>query len=256
MARIRDGFNPLDEGIYQPVQQEGACRLLRKVNPFCDPLCAGGTVCSVGGECVPEPGLRSVGSMTAVGLVEPLLLEPLSDGSYRQLGLPDPPFAPGARIRVTASGGELAGFTLRGIGVAPLVVAPGVLTIRPGQSLEIAWDSDGTVDSLVAIDVRIDQHGNSPLNLHCDAPDTGSFAVPAALLDTMRTDGVTGYPHAYLERRTADSVAVPQGCIDLRVSQQSGQIDVEVEGHYPCLYDGDCPEGLTCDEMTQSCVPL
>ena len=108
------------------------------------------------------------------------------------------------------------------------------------------------VPAVVRVDVNIDQHGNSPVVLQCDFPDTGSAVISAALVDALLTSGVSGYPNGRISRRTVDSAPVGDGCMEFIVASPRGP-DVRVIGHTPCKSDTDCPEGETCNVAVETC---
>ncbi|MCA9706751.1 MAG: hypothetical protein KDK70_12945, partial [Myxococcales bacterium] len=104
----------------------------------------------------------------------------------------------------------------------------------------------------VRIEINIDQHGISPATLVCDVPDTGSYSVPATLVDALLQAGVSGFPSANLYRQTIDSTQGPTGCVELRIRGRTPTA-VEVEGHTACNVPEDCPPGQTCNIVIQTC---
>jgi hypothetical protein len=108
--------------------------------------------------------------------------------------------------------------------VDALELAAGAETwmIARGQPTSIAWsppvtplEADDGVK--VTISINVDQHGTSPVTLLCEVDDTGSFQVPAALIDALLDEGISGLPQGHLHRRTADSVTIDPGCVELLV---------------------------------------
>jgi hypothetical protein len=236
-------------------EQDGPCGIWQRVNPFCDPPCTPGTeTCSTDMTCIPAPRNQRAGTVTVTGAAAPISLEPNGANYYQVTSLPNPPFAPGERILLEASGDQIAAFSLRGVGIAPLELPEGEsFVVRDGQPLDLAWDTTGTEDSTVYVELTVDQHGNSPVKLICEVPDTGSFSIPAGILGTFVGYGVTGFPNIKIVRRSADSITVAQGCIDLQVRSGSTE-ELVVEGHTPCVNDTQCPAPLTCDETIQTCI--
>jgi hypothetical protein len=203
---------------------------------------------------VSPPRLQRAGTLAVTGLVgDPLTVE-INAGTYYEVQqLPNPPFDPGARIQVSASGDQVPAFTLRGLGVEPLAVAPGTAwVIRSGEPLEITWQGSDS-EELLHLVLTVDQHGASPVSVICDVPDVGSYMISAALVQTFLDYGVTGYPNAKLVRRSADHVASGAGCIELLVhSTRDGELSVE--GHTPCSASDPCPAPLVCDVPTGTCI--
>jgi hypothetical protein len=250
-GRVADA--PLAVSIPEELDAAGPCRLLRTSNPFCDPRCAAAQIC-VEGDCVPQPRNLNVGSVFIEGLVEPTVMEPSSVGNrYSDTTLPHPPFEPGSPIKLSVLGGELEGFTLYGDGVAPLQSDGEAWRVEPGQELVIAWEADTDHAATVSASLDVNQHGVSPGRIACQGPDTGSFTVPAELIDRILDMGVSGFPTASLRRYTADSIELDAGCVDLIVFAPLSP-EVTVASHVPCEAPEDCPDGKSCDLDSNTCV--
>jgi len=226
---------------------EAGCTLWRKVVPFCEIPCDADQACNHESECVPYPVPQDIGPVTMDGLVQALELTADSFGNYWDTTLGYPLFEPGSPIQASA-----ASFDLRGFGVAALVVPDPIFLLTPGTDMPVAWTA-GAEPAWVEFTFNIDQHGVSPLTMVCQLPDTGSADLPVALLDQLVNSGVSGYPSAWMRRRTADSVQTDHGCVDLQVYSHV-PVDVEVEGFTPCSGDPDCPDGQHCDMDIQICV--
>ena len=128
-------------------------------------------------------------------------------------------------------------------------------TIVTSQDLPITWNDKGdSVQSTIQVRLNIDQHGNTPVTLYCDFPDTGSAALSGVLLDQLIGFGVTGFPNATIVRRTVDSTTIEQGCVQFSVTSPINP-SVRVDGFIPCLSDFDCyGYGLTnCNDITFIC---
>jgi hypothetical protein len=226
---VADSVNPTT--ILQPVLDEGDCVLLRKVNPFCDPPCVAGEICSTAGTCIDAPRQKSVGTVVIDGLLIDVAMEPNAVNGYQDTSVPHPPFAPGAAITLTAAGGELQSFTLHGIGIEPIATPATVWTMTAGQPLDIAWTA-GAGEREIYVTFNVDQHGNSPVTMHCGLPDTGSATIPASLVDALLQYGVSGFASVNLSRRTTDKANIADGCVDLEVFSHM-QPQLQVAGHTP-----------------------
>jgi len=226
--------------------EEGECRLLKRENPFCDPPCSGGEACTSTAQCAVFPERITVGTVTITGLEVPLAMEPAADQRYFETDLPHPVITAGAEIELTADGLDLSGF---GFGALSLVTTE--LVVAAETPLDISWDPENA-DALIRIEVNIDQHGISPTTLFCDVPDTGSYSVPASLVDALMNSGVSGFPSANIYRQTVDSATISAGCVEFRVRART-PATVEVEGHTACNGPGECPEGQTCNIPIQTC---
>jgi hypothetical protein len=232
----------------------GGCQLLEPTNPFCDPPCSAGEACGQSGDCIPYPDRLETGVVTLAGLEVDVVMNPRADKRYFETALPHPVFSPDTAIRLTSTGGEIGPLELSGRVFVPIELIESTWTIVPGQPLIVNWvpDDEGGEASF-QLTINVDQHGTSPVTVVCEGPDSGTFEVPTAVLDTLLDAGVSGFPVGHAYRRTVDSAAVDTGCVEFQVrSHQSAQI--EVMGHMPCTSEGDCAEGLSCDLMTQTCV--
>lgn len=240
--------------VMEEAGKEGDCRLMKRENPYCNPVCEAGETCDFDGTCLPYPENQDLGTVTIEGLRNAVSMEPSESGKkyfYTQL---DPlAFDAGVLIQLNTEGGAYAPLTLNGVGVVPLAPTSTDWTIAEGQDLAIAWDAPtGAVRSEIFLTLNVDQHGLTPLNLECVFEDDGAATVPASVIDALLSAGVTGYPTGKVQRRTADKVALGAGCADFIVDY-SWATTVTVSGHTPCKSDRDCPDGETCDIPNETC---
>ena len=252
-GQIADGVVPVT--ILEEVYSEGGCALLKRNNPFCDPACEPGFTCDFDGECIVFAEPQDLGTVTVDGLVERLEIEPVNPGwNYFSTTLPHPAMTAGETIRITTGDGRWAPFELWGVGVEPLEIPPETTwIIDGGEPVTVTWTPpSGPTWAEVSFRLNIDQHGNSPVTLHCAFEDTGEAEVPAAAVDALLDSGVSGWPNATLSRRTADSADVGEGCAELLVSSlQAGT--VELADYIPCNAQTPCPDGMTCDLAIELC---
>ncbi len=227
---------------------DGACTLWQKIVPYCSEPCDADEACNHEGECIPYPTPQDLGPVVVSGLEQPLELTADDYGNYWNTSLSYPLFQGGSPL--VAVNGDA--FELRGFGVEPLVLPKAPWLLVPGQDMDISWTAGGS-PAWVEITFNIDQHGISPLTVICEVEDTGAATLPASLLEQLVNSGVSGYPSAWIRRRTADQAQLEQGCVDLLVYSHVG-VDMSVEGYTPCSGDWDCPEGQHCDMDTQICV--
>jgi hypothetical protein len=214
-----------------PEGTEGGCTLLRKINPFCDPPCQPGQVCSQAEQCVAYPENQSIGTVTITGMLQDVEIEPNVVNSYQDTSIPNPPFDSDSLITLTAAGDTLEGFTLHGYGVTTIDVTDESWTIFEDQDLAISWtpsDDNGRIWATF----NVDQHGNSPVTMFCDLEDTGSADIPSALLASLLDLGLSGVASAHVFRRTVDSVQIAEGCVELDVLSHV-QVGLEVDGFTP-----------------------
>jgi hypothetical protein len=260
---VANGVIPLT--VLQLAKEVGDCKLLRKVNPFCEDGCEGGQLCDHDGTCIPYPANMDVGQITVQGLLEdPITLEPKGNKSYFDTQVPYPLFEPNAEITLDAAGNETAAFSLTAFGVPDIEIPEETWLLSDGQPLAINWVAQ-TGAWHVRISLNVDQHGNSPVTMFCDVEDTGSYEIPGELIADLLDFGVSGFASLDLTRYTVDSVELEVGCVQLTIdSQVLAQTNLEVAGHIPCDTPSGidpcppgkncCPPGYECDLMMQTCI--
>jgi hypothetical protein len=250
---ISDSVRP--SGKSQEIATEGACRLLSPPDLFCSTPCESGMTCAGNNMCVPAPMNQSAGTLTVTGLQVPLevTLNGIT-GLYDKTILdPFPAFQPGAAIQLSAAGGAIPAFTLRGWGVPPLVTSLTAVNVSSGSGVPLTWDTAGvnTQQSEIYIWFSVDVHGTTKRWIDCVVPDSGSFTLPATLVSRLIEFGLSGFPRMYIERRTADSTQVSAGkCVSFEVASQVG-LNLVVEGLISCSENADCPTGQTCTTEQQ-----
>jgi len=239
--------------ILTALEEENGCRLFERENPFCDPTCDPGEVCTHDGECIPYPSNLDVGAVTVAGLSESITLTADTSGYYWDTTVGWPLFNAGDLVQMTAVGGsEVGEFSLRGLGVDDLVVGSENWEIVSGEDLEITW-TPSVQESRIRLSFNVDQHGNSPVTMYCDVEDTGSAQVSGALLNTLLNYGVSGFATGTARRQTVDSLAIETGCVEMSVYHHVAA-QLSVSGHTPCYSDNDCPDGQVCDVPINTCV--
>jgi hypothetical protein len=119
-------------------------------------------------------------------------------------------------------------------------------TVVRGDPLTVRWTAPGeTNGQLVHLTLEFNRHGGTPSWLECDAPDTGSFDVPAGLLAALLDLELSGWPTLSAVRRTVDSTELSAGCVELRVA--SGvTVDVALPGIVSCDTENPCPPPQEC----------
>ncbi|MDP6945307.1 MAG: hypothetical protein QF464_14260 [Myxococcota bacterium] len=245
-GHVLDGIVPAN--VPDEVQVDGACRLLRAVSLYCDPACVPGETCGAQGACIPYPERSSVGLVTITGLVDALSMEAKWGNNYTNPGsMAHPGYEAAADIALTAEGGDFEAFSLRGFGVEALVPSgASEVVIEAGESIDLSW-TPPTVDGPVKVhlELNLNNHGSTSAWIACDVGDTGSFTVPATLLDALYAIGVSGFPSLVMSRRSVDSVTISPGCVDLVVVSEQ-DVSVEIDGITSCTSDQQCPPQQTC----------
>lgn len=214
-GRVSDGVYP--NTVLEELGAFGSCRLLRRNNPVCDPPCSTGETCDHDGNCIAEPQVRSVGTVTVDGLLVDVQMEPVGAGNYFDTTVPHPVMQPGETIELRADGSEIEAFTLRGFGVEPLPSTFRPWELRRGEPISHEL-VPGHGTSQISVTLSVDQHGLTPGTLACTFPDAARFEISAAAVDALLDLGVSGFPNAHILRHTTDSVDVDEGCVEFRVS--------------------------------------
>lgn len=252
---VRNGTVPSD--VPEVVSEDGACRLLAQRVLFCDPTCGASETCADDGNCIPYPTNQQVGVVSVTGLNGELTMQPGATGSYTNPAmpaLPHPGFDEGAAITLIAEGGDLDAFTLQGEGVAALAVSEEPLVATMGEPLTLTWNSGSASDAVhVSVKIEFNRHGGTPSWVECDMEDTGTFSVPASIIDALLGLEISGWPTVTLTRRSVDSTDLSVGCVELQVFSQVVR-ELEVAGlqscddDHPCPGDQECPVNLICPE--------
>jgi hypothetical protein len=250
---VSNGVVPVT--ILDPVGQEGDCTLLKRNNPFCDPACAPDETCDPVAGCIPYPEEQDLGTVTVDGLLEEVVMEPISPGfSYFDTTIPHIPYVPGDLITLTSTGAAVEPMQMYGVGVEPLEIPDTDFVLYRDQDLIFTWTAPGgPVRSTIYTRVTVDQHGLTPIQLTCVTEDDGEIAIPASLVTDLIDAGVTGFPNGLIIRQTVDSMTVlTDGCVDFQVNSPR-EPNIRVDGFIPCTRDEDCPTGQTCNELIEIC---
>ncbi len=256
-AKIHNAVLP--SSIREEEMSMGGCRLMRKRFPNCDPACTSDQACTFEGTCVPFPERQDMGDICVAGLADAYVMTAEGPGyHYFNTQVAHPAFAGGERIEVRSSGAAYDAFAMAGVGVTKIVPTDSEWSVGGENDLVVSWETSATdAHSTIYLTLNVDQHGTSPLLLECNLPDNGQATVPAAMIGALLTSGVSGFPAGKIERHTADSVTVSDGCIDFIVRSPT-TVDVSVDGHTPCTMPGtsQCPEGQTCNVPIQTCEDI
>jgi len=256
-GRVFDGVTP--SLVPETVASAGDCRLVTLPNLLCDPACPASTeTCGADNQCRPLPVAHSVGTVSVSGLARDVeLTANANTGSYRPAppALPHPGFAPGADLRLSASGGDYAAFELRGWGIEPFQFTGDTLAVGGGVPADLSWAPPAQAGpARVRAVLNINNHGSSNTAIECDFPDTGSAQIPASLIDALIARGASGFPTLGITRRTATSASIEPGCVQLVVTTDiQYSIDVALAGLTSCNDDSMCPDGQTCKPIERFC---
>lgn len=266
LIELGDGFTSVEGKVFDGVTPSlvpselasgGECRLVTLPNLLCDPGCPVSTqTCGIDNQCQPLPVAQNVGTVAVSGLARAIEMTPnASTGNYRPgpPALPHPGFAPGADVRLAASGGDHEPFELRGWGIEALTVPPEPIGVSGGQPARIVWTPPASAGpARVHAVLNVNNHGSSNTWIECEFLDTGVGEIPATLVDGLIAQGASGFPSITLARRTATSATIATGCVQLLVAS-SLALDVTLEGLVSCDDSSMCPTGQTCTPVERFC---
>jgi len=250
---VSNGVVPVT--ILENVGEDANCKLLKRNNPFCEPACEASETCDFDGSCIPFPAGQELGTVTVGGLLKPVIMTSVVPGySYFDTDLPFPVFESGTLIEMRTGGGNYDAVELHGIGVETLTLVEADWILFGDTDLEFNWTAPTLPDvrSQIHVQLNIDQHGLTPIQLFCEFEDDGNAALPRELITSLIDFGVTGFPFATVTRRTVDSTTIGDGCMEF-VVKSSAQPNIRVDGFIPCVGDQDCPDGQTCNQAIQIC---
>jgi len=239
--------------VWELGKKAGDCQLLLPRVPFCSTPCGGAAACVEDDTCLPYPEGRAVGNVTAKGLKttagdDQFTMEPfaLSYQLPKGLSLMVPPFAEGEAIRFEASGDDYGAFAIDAKGVSVLELLNGPITLEPEKAVNLLWTPPLQAGlSTIHVSIDISHHGGIKGIIECDAEDTGSLELSAALLTELLNLGVAGFPTIHISRRSVGSTTIAPGRVDLAVVSDV-LIPVEIPGLTSCNDDSSCPNGQTC----------
>jgi hypothetical protein len=253
-GKLYDGAYP-EATVWTRVASAGDCTLYAPATPLCTPACTTGA-CVATNLCQPYPTTISAGPLTVTGVgSSPLTARPIS-GSYAASSTEYPPFTEGATVTVAAPGDAsgAASFTVGASGIAPLALKGTSAAIAKASAgygaLALAWTAPGNAAlAKIVVNVDLSHHGGSKGKITCEAPDTGSLAIPASLVTSLVNLGIYAYPKVELTRRATGSVTVGTGKVTLQIDSLQA-LPITIEG-LTCAAGSDCTSG-SCNLETSS----
>jgi hypothetical protein len=248
LGKMYDGPYPPNM-IFEETAASGSCRLYKRLFPFCNPDCGGLGACVKGDTCQPYPSAVDMGTVTMSGLSTTdgkttFSMDPINN-TYQFTSLVFPPCSEGDVITLEAAGSSsVSAFTLNIKGIGPLTLLNDTIKMVDGQPINLRW-TPPTMTGISTIFVLIDisYHGGTKAKIECDCEDNGSLTIPAVLLDSLKTFGISGYPKLEISRRaiSTDTSAKAKIVIESKVAKI-----LYIPGIINCSLDTDCPAGQTC----------
>ncbi len=249
IGSVSDGVFPVS--VPFELRKDGVCTLFGPPDLFCDPACMVlGETCGESGVCVTAPVKKSAGLVTVVGLSAPVEVAPneITLDYSATIDDPYPGFDEGANITLEAAGGEVAPFTLNARGVSAIETSDTEVSVERESPVTLTWTPSDTPSAHIYVELIVDYHGASTDGwIVCDAPDSGALTIPAGLVTDLIDLGLSGFPRVDISRRSADSIDLASGCVELIVHSKI-TLPVQVPGLDSCSDDNDCEEGETCQE--------
>lgn len=249
IGRLYNGPVPIP--VWETVMVSGECKLLKPKQRTC-PGCGNNSVCVDDNNCQPEPDTITAGTVTIAGMINkvgattstvtPTNANYLPTGDNRPK---NPPCAEGSTISVTASGNEqVAGFTVSAKTINPIEVSADSIAMDPGKPILLKWKAASNPDdSKITVVIDITYHGGTKAKIECVARDDGELEIPAAMLDSLKTFGMSGYPKLEMYR---DSKGIAAGTgVELQI-QSFVLLWLRIPGVISCPDVGHCPEGMEC----------
>ena len=252
LGKVYDGVTPA-QIIWEEGPKEGSCQLFTPRVPFCSQACGGSAVCVEDDTCQVYPTAHSAGQVTVSGLhttpsQASFVMTPIANNYQPPAGvsLAYPGLDEGETVSFAASGEYFSAFTLETKGVSPLVLLNDTLQLDPAQPLKLTWTPPGKAGiSRIHVKLDISHHGGTKGMIECDAEDTGSLELSAALVTKLLDLGVAGFPTVIVTRKAVSSVTIAPGRVDLIVSSVVEHA-VQISGLTSCSSDSDCTGGQTC----------
>ena len=252
LGKIYDGVTPA-QIVWEEGLKEGSCQLFTPRVPFCSTACGGSAVCVEDDTCQDYPIAHSAGTVTVSGLhttpsQASFAMTPIANNYQPPAGvsLAYPGLDEGEAVSFTASGDYFSAFTLETKGISPLALLGDAIVLDSTQPLKLAWTPPGKAGiSRIHVKLDISHHGGTKGMIECEAEDTGSLELSAAMVTKLLNLGVAGFPTVIVTRKAVSSVTIAPGRVDLIVSSVV-EHPVQIAGLTSCSADTDCPNGQTC----------
>lgn len=252
VGKVYDGPTP-QLLIWQASSESGTCKLLKPRVPFCAASCGGSAACVENDTCQNYPAAKSVGVVKVTGIrtnlgASEFSMSPVASGYQPPAGvsLPSDAVSEGNAIRISAAGDAYAPFTLEAKGIASLSLNNSSIPVAENQAVSLTWPAaQASTGSRVKVRLDISHHGGSKGKIECDAPDTGSFEIPAGMVTELLALGVAGFPTIIVTRQTVASATIVPGRVDLIIASEVERA-VSIAGLESCTSDADCTPPKKC----------
>jgi hypothetical protein len=242
-------FGALFEAPYPPSfpltldSTDGDCELWVPTNASCPMGCSGG-VCTAAGVCSPFPKEASGGVVTLDGIEGgQFMVSPATARlSYQATAaLPNPPCVESSTFSISGTG-----FSADAKCIRPLVLTSAVpIPVMSGSPVELAWEPGTEASARINVKLDIAHHGGRKGEIQCDVADTGTFAIPAALVTKLVNLGLAGFPTIGLKRIVKVAATGQPGISLVMSAPLERAVDTGVQS---CSESTDCDDGETCTD--------
>jgi hypothetical protein len=248
LGKMYDGPSPSNM-VFEEIVAVGCSKLFKRLYPLCVPDCGGLAACVKGDSCQPYPSPVNIGTVTMSGLTlndgqTTFSIDPINS-NYMYTSIKFPPCNEGAAVTLSAAGSSsVPAFTLTVRGISPLTLLNDTIKLLDGQPIDLRWTPPAVTGiSSIFVLIDISYHGGTNAKIECECEDNGSLTVPAELLDSLKTFGISGFPKLEISRRaiSTDTSAKAKIVIESKVAKI-----LYIPGIINCSLDTDCPEGQTC----------
>jgi hypothetical protein len=164
----------------------------------------------------------SAGVITVTGLRQRLVFRASASGYQPESPLPEELFDSGARIRISAPGDEVPGFTAELDGVPHLDVAFSKIALRRGRDTRLLWTAAGVgrVAALITIGPVGRANASFSSMLLCETDDYGDLVIPASIAARLPSAGADELERAVMLRLQRALVMTPTGPIEIVAGQR------------------------------------
>ncbi|HEX2956750.1 MAG TPA: hypothetical protein VHO70_07955 [Chitinispirillaceae bacterium] len=240
---------PIPDPVWDTLMTVGECKLIVPKQTTCQG-CEG--VCVDNNNCQPEPDTITVGELTITGMINRGGTTTSTVTATNAIYMPkldnrpkNPPCEEGGTITLAASGNDaVAGFTISAKTISKIEISSDSIAMNPGEPILLKWKSAANPDnSRLKVIIDISYHGGTKGKIECDCRDDGELEIPAVLLDSLKTFGMSGYPRMEIYRQ---SYATAPGTGAQLVVQAFVQLWLKIPGLITCSADSQCPDGQEC----------
>ena len=209
--------------------REGSCAYLESDGGggakllMCDPPCGPDQYCDAV-VCVDFPPHWNVGTIAVEGLEIQLSMESDQYDNYEEELAGERLFDEGSVVTVTASGGELEGFSVSATAVELLSVDSTVVDLIAGKPAVVSWTPQAT-DARMQVFLRTGMHRPRlpAAAILCDVPDgDGMVTIPASIVDSFRAAAGVNQQPCEIMRYNRSVQATPWGEVELTVGSIVG----------------------------------